>query len=528
MIPRRLSKLASLAKDGEANPEAVLTELVRQIEASKDGDGLRELTTIEGLEDIFLGEADAPETVGAALARFALGHSDDPLVWAVIHAALGIPIEQALLRAETSQKPQLLRGVEGEIRQLRLVVGRKDPPLGALLLLARLPSATVEDLALLAKHLRSTEASLTAGLSIALLTRRLHVNAGHPDVHAASLAMEKVVAKLPAKPMEKTVLPLALAAAGLLLLGSNRSDVSAALGMALTVPASVPLSWGFALAPRARTTSDLLIAVLRFVAEADGLKDLAPLLSTLAEVKLARADAHEVIAKLLVSIGFPSGIPEGPGLRMDRLRPIEREVLQALRNPRFERADMSMRALGFWSHQALVEFLAESGPQFRSIELSAGGRAPAIWVWRATAIGALSQKDAFDALVRCGEPPLLGELVLSRRERPITEALLKTPADDAREQSLALALIEWLEAHDSAWLARLAKGMQGPYEAAFVALGILRAAEKGLITLGAEHDALFEDAFLSARVLEPTLSLVKRLPQGARLLSTADGIFCGM
>ncbi|MCU0697862.1 MAG: hypothetical protein MUC96_15155 [Myxococcaceae bacterium] len=528
MVAKRLSTLTALANDIDADPQALLAALLQQIEASENANGLRELRRIESLQELFLGEADADGSIGAALARVAQQHASDPVAWAVIHAALGVPIERAVLTVGTPQKPRLLAGMDSEIQSLRAVVAKKKPLPGALLLLARLPSASLADLALLARHLRSEDAAITAGFSMALLARRLRVDPAHPDVQAAIVAMGKAIDKVPAKLTEKTALRVALAAAGLFLLGARGPTVAAALARGLSVPAPVPPSWGFALGPRARTTSDLVVAVLRLVAGAPDAPDLGPLLSALTRTKLARPDAHDVIAKLLVSIGFPGGVPARPGLRIDQLAPLELRVLQTLRHARFTSADMSMRALGFWSHDALLEFLTESGPRFRPVELPTGGRAPALWVWRAAAIGVLPQKKAVAALVRCGDAALIAELVLSQRERVITEALLKTRADNERDQSLALELMAWLETHDRAWLARLTRAMKGVSAPEFVALGLLRAANQGLVTISRQHDKLLADAFLGARVLEPTLSLVKGLPDGARLLSLARGIFRGV
>ena len=404
------------------------------------------------------------------------------------------------------------------------MVGEKQALPGALLLLARLPSANAADAVRIATHLRARDNAGTAALAVSVLASRLGLGAEHPAVKDAVSAMRKVCEKLPAKPTPKSALPVALAAATLLLVGSCDASVVGAATLALGCPAPVPPSWGWALAGQPRTSVDLLVAVLRFVGEQPGSVDLGPLLSALAEAPVARADGHEVIAKLLTSIGFPKGVPAGAGLRPRSLAPMERRVLEVLRAPRFDRAHLAVRALGFWSHEALVDFVLERGPRFRPVEVS-GAAVPAIWAWRAAILGELPEGTALDAIVRCGDAALIADLVLNRAERPITKLMLTTEGHRARDQSMGLGLISWLEQHDKEWIARLLVARSGPYEEAFVALGLLRAAEKGLLQIGAEEERVLDGAFLSAKVVEPMRSLVERLPQGARLLANAGGIF---
>lgn len=543
MIPKRLSKLASLLVSDSNDSQEAIDELVRQIAASKSGAGLVELCQIEAVEAIFYGEADATEAIGEALVRQLVDQASDENVLGFIHASLGLPLEKAVLPLPAPTKPKLLRGLDRGIEIVRALVDGESPLAGALLLLARLPSADGGDAMRLSKHLRAKETAGTAGFSIALLASRCELGSQHVAVKAARVAMMKLIEKLPAKPTPKTALPVAFAASALLLLGASNevggvrgakgkprpldAGLSSAAALALAVSAPVPASFGWALSVCKRTSVDLLVAVIRLVGSLPGALDLKPIVEAIARAPVTRADGCELLARLLISVGFPDGLPSGPGLRLDKLSPVERRVLESLAASRFERADLAMRSLGFWSHEALVEFLAERGPRFRTVELTGAtsGRAPAVWAWRAAVLGVLSTKEAFDALVRSDEVALTSELLLSRKERPITESLLMTAETAERDQSLALELIGWHEQHDADWLSRLAAARTGPYEAAFVALGILRAAEQGRVTIGPEDEWVITDAFLSAKVLEPTRSLVARLPMGERLLAKAGGIF---
>lgn len=493
------------------------------VDAAGSWPDIEALLASESLQESLLGDSDASPTLARALTSAALRMSPEDST-----QCLGLIVRSAtfdprrILRVPyQSPKPRFSKGISELTDSVREALASSAAPaeVSAPLILTLLASGAADttEMAALLPRLKGKGLSAAALLGATLVAARQGLEPG-PIVAAA----RRVLAKLPKKTTaDKQWLTMA-AVIAIVLLGEDDEHLRSAATDVLSRPAAAPSHWGISGSAGA-TSAEWLIAALTNEST-KGRQFLAELVQQIAAAPLAGPGAAAERAELLVSLVFREPV-DPRGLLFGALDDAQRAVLSALCSPPFQNAHTAIRTLGFWSPKSITSFTSQTGSHYRSLVTSEsfqdGPIYPLYW-WRSIARGDVDLETGLELLRTQLDVHELAELMFLRTDRPITKRGMRSQEDWDREHALALALITWLETHDPSFGETLRRfAAPGPHEYAFVAEALLRAAERGEVVLGPEHDDAMVGGLLSARSKSTLLPLVRKQARGEQWLARA-------
>lgn len=492
------------------------------VDAAGSWSDIEALLASESLQESLLGDSDASPTLARALTSAALRMSPEDST-----QCLGLIVRSAtfdprrILRVPyQSPKPRFSKGISELTDSVREALASSAAPaeVSAPLILTLLASGAADttEMAALLPRLKGKGLSAAALLGATLVAARQGLEPG-PIVAAA----RRVLAKLPKKTTaDKQWLTMAVVIA-IVLLGEDDEHLRSAATDVLSRPAAAPSHWGISGSAGA-TSAEWLIAALTNEST-KGRQFLAELVQQIAAAPLAGPGAAAERAELLVSLVFREPV-DPRGLLFGALDESQRAVLSALCSPTFQNAHTAIRRLGFWSEQSIAAFLHQSGSHFRALtaEKLEGGPIYPLYLWRSIARGDVDLETGLESIRSQLDVREIAELMFLRTDRPITKRGMRSQEDWDREHALALALITWLETHDPSFGETLMRfAAPGPHEYAFVAEALLRAAERGEVVLGPEHDHAMVGGLLSARSKSTLLPLVRKQARGEQWLARA-------
>jgi hypothetical protein len=514
-IAARLDEIADQDTPDWATYEALACA---SIDAASSWSDL-EATLSESLQESLFGEHDGSPRLAHSLVAAASRMPPEDAVKTlglIVRAATFDP--RHLLRVPyRCPKPQFSRGISEQkdaIREAWVRAGTSDVSAPLLLVLLASAATDASDLAVLLPHLKGKDPSAAALLGATLIAAR-HGLEPAPVVAAA----RRWLAKLPKKTTADKQWRTTAAVIAIVLLGAEDEHLRAAATDVLSRSAAAPSHWGISDSVGA-TSAEWLIAVLTNAPE--GPLRLAELIRPIATAPLATPVAAAQHAELLVGLAFRDPI-DPRGLLLGALDDAQRAVLEALRSDSFQNAHTAIRKLGFWSRQSLVDFSNQTGSHYRalSVEKLEEGPVYPLYVWRSIARGDLDLETGLQALRSQLDVHEIAELMFLRTDRPITKLGMRSQDDWDREHALVLDLLAWLE-EDASFGAILQRfAAPGPHEYAFVAEALLRAAYRGALVLGPEHDEAIVQGLLSARVKSTLLPLVKQQARAEQWLARA-------
>jgi hypothetical protein len=532
--------LTALAEREPPDADAWEGVLVRAISSAASYADVEALCRAESVEEAFLGEGDPPTAAVVALVELAirLGGREGARVVAFALRSAEVDVTTALAPGYAPTKPRVAAALGGLLPRIRELLGGAESEItpGLLMLLLRCPTVA-DDVAIPVQLLGRKKLAPAALLVGAVLAQRHRLPPKDPRREALLARARKDTKTVPAKHAAASDFATSCAASAALALGDTSDAILAAAEFALAAVSPLPEEWGWSFGTRALTCADVVVASLR-QADASALDPahLARLLRSMGGTPPPppKTEPVESLATVVIDLGLRGTRTPAPlGLVLADVDEVAHAALEALATPRFEKAFVATRSVGFWSQASIRAFLSAEGPHYRVVEVEVGGRRArlhALRVWRGAAVAEIGHDVAMRALTEGASPDDVAELVFARTDRPITEAMLKSPEDWEREQALALALIEWLEARHPAWATAIEQRCGGaPVIAQFVTLALLRAASRGTLAVEPRHHRVIQAGFVAGRVLEPTLGWVRALPAvtASALLEKAGGIFKG-
>ncbi len=146
-----------------------------------------------------------------------------------------------------------------------------------------------------------------------------------------------------------------------------------------------------------------------------------------------------------------------------RPRFVVRTELETLAHPAHRDAHVELRRLGLWSHNGLLELVAERGPRFRRVLGLAEEPRHALGAYRAAIAGTLSIERAVALITEGAAHEDVAGLSFEPAERAYTVAVSDTPERRRRERDLAMRRIDWLRGHCDNCAALLDRYVASPF-----------------------------------------------------------------